>query len=452
MGITRKNSFFGILLFLIVFSFCLCVVAKTSVKDKKIIVISHGVIALKKRIELIESAKERIDLETFFIYPGRGTDLILDALAKKASQGIKVNILVDHFVMVANQNDHKLANFARRKNINLRFFNTNKLNRNRRDHRKILCIDEGKNGCLLGGRNISDEYWGMGNKFHHLDHEILIENSDVNKEIFKSFLSFWSYKYSENSSHFLRDDKRNFITSTNKDLEKLYSEVMNFDEKIISKEFQNIYADCQDVEFITDLPHMNTQTSPRLKEYISDVKQNLIIESPTFILRFTKQRVPIHDLLQKNIPVSALFLGEDADNLAIAIFNKDDAKSFARCGLKAYAKNKDFFSHEEYKFINKKYEKVPFLMHSKVYLRDDKDIWIGSYNLDPRSDNINAELGIICHDNPELAAELKYSMESWQKAAHLLDLYGNNYSKDGREKTVKKYLMKQSLRPFKRLL
>ena len=42
-------------------------------------------------------------------------------------------------------------------------------------------------------------------------------------------------------------------------------------------------------------------------------------------------------------------------------------------------------------------------VHAKRALFDDRTVVIGTYNIDPRSANLNSELIIICRDNPTLA-------------------------------------------------
>jgi putative cardiolipin synthase len=42
-------------------------------------------------------------------------------------------------------------------------------------------------------------------------------------------------------------------------------------------------------------------------------------------------------------------------------------------------------------------------LHTKAFVVDDTEVFIGSFNFDPRSANLNTELGVIIRD-PELAA------------------------------------------------
>ena len=44
-------------------------------------------------------------------------------------------------------------------------------------------------------------------------------------------------------------------------------------------------------------------------------------------------------------------------------------------------------------------------LHAKTFAVDDHNVFIGSYNVDPRSANINTEMGVLINDN-ELARQL----------------------------------------------
>ncbi len=49
-------------------------------------------------------------------------------------------------------------------------------------------------------------------------------------------------------------------------------------------------------------------------------------------------------------------------------------------------------------------------LHTKVFILDRKTIFIGSLNLDPRSIDINTEMGIVFH-SPEMAGEMARGLD-----------------------------------------
>ena len=66
---------------------------------------------------------------------------------------------------------------------------------------------------------------------------------------------------------------------------------------------------------------------------------------------------------------------------------------------------------------------------------DDRLVYIGTFNLDPRSANLNTEVGVLI-DSPKLAAQLTESIEldiapgnSWQTTPDFAPDYGVERSK-----------------------
>lgn len=51
-------------------------------------------------------------------------------------------------------------------------------------------------------------------------------------------------------------------------------------------------------------------------------------------------------------------------------------------------------------------------VHAKRAVVDRKHVVIGTYNVDPRSANLNSELMLICRNQPALAEEMLYDINS----------------------------------------
>ena len=64
-------------------------------------------------------------------------------------------------------------------------------------------------------------------------------------------------------------------------------------------------------------------------------------------------------------------------------------------------------------------------MHSKTFSFDRQTLYVGSYNLDPRSKSLNTEDGVLIY-NPELAAYLPETVDPLlDKVTYRLELDGN---------------------------
>jgi len=399
---------------------------------------------------MIDSAEKSIDLETFFIYQGHGTDLILNALANKVKQGIKVRILVDGYMMKKKNRDNRLKKLADELGFELRFFNESKLKPNRRDHRKILCIDKGQKGCLVGGRNIADEYWAMSNKFHHFDRDIYIEG-EINKYISLSFEQYWK---SCLTKEIKRRRNEKFLCNNNNEYFKSQRQLL---ENIVvnNEAYKSIEGNCQEISFVSDSPYKNEFVSKSIVNAINSAQSEIIIETPTWILQKTNTKLALEEaLLKRHIQVKAMFLGGQADNLVVSIFNEQDAKRFSGLGVKSYAHNYIYLEDQEYNFLDPAYSKTPFLFHSKMFLIDpnteQSTIAIGSFNVDPRSDKLNCELMIFCKPDRKTITQLANSSLFWMEKAHEIDCKGCGYNKGSQNNHIfRNYTLKVLLQPFK---
>ena len=72
-----------------------------------------------------------------------------------------------------------------------------------------------------------------------------------------------------------------------------------------------------------------------------------------------------------------------------------------------------------------------FSLHAKTLVIDGKSVYIGTFNFDPRSQNLNTEVGVIVHDEA-LARAVEASIEtdmapgnSWDAAKDDPDQHGS---------------------------
>ena len=58
-------------------------------------------------------------------------------------------------------------------------------------------------------------------------------------------------------------------------------------------------------------------------------------------------------------------------------------------------------------------------VHSKRAVIDRKTVLLGTYNIDPRSANLNSELMVVCKDQPDFAEQVLQSIEARLKQSTL---------------------------------
>jgi cardiolipin synthase A/B len=155
--------------------------------------ICNGEEFIKTNLELIQSAKQFIILQTYILELDDITTPLIEALINKAIEGVQVNILVDGY----GSRDFPLKQIEIFKNhgIHFDFFSpmfTKKMEHiGRRLHSKILMIDG--QSALVGGINLSQRFNAPPNARPWLDFSCVITGEEVYHLIQRNLNLYWKY-------------------------------------------------------------------------------------------------------------------------------------------------------------------------------------------------------------------------------------------------------------------
>ena len=135
--------------------------------------LEDGPESLALRIHLVRQARTGLDLQYYIWRDDAAGLFLLDELEAAAARGVRVRLLLDDFGTVGL--DGLLAALSRRSAIEVRLFNPHRPRRlrwlnwltefnrlNRRMHNKLFLADGA--AAILGGRNIGDEYFHPGHQ------------------------------------------------------------------------------------------------------------------------------------------------------------------------------------------------------------------------------------------------------------------------------------------------
>lgn len=403
----------------------------------------NGVNAFTARYMLAKAAEQTIDVQYYIWHNDTTGKLLLNSLLEAADRGVRIRLLLDDINMAGN--DNALLALHAHKNIQVRLFNpfpnrnfraidfiTDFSRVNRRMHNKSFTVDN--QASIVGGRNIGDEYFDANSTvdFHDFD---LLSIGPVVKHVSSQFDLYWNHKraypintleqnHDKNNTKSLRKKLNGFIISSKNTAYMKAIEKSDFLNKIKKKKIAFYWDDAQVLydepdKILNDHDAAKNNLLPKILPILKDTSKEVIIISPYFIpgdegvnriKELAKRGVSIkiltNSLASTDVPI--VYSGYAPYRVPL-LKNKVDLYEI-KSTYRAPHKKKSFGSSSRSS------------LHSKIYVFDRKKIFVGSYNLDPRSAKINTEMGILV-SNTELAAHIgEWWDETINKVAYKLDL------------------------------
>ncbi len=408
--------------------------------------LEEGDVSMIARAWLTESAEKTIDIQ-YFIFSADNIGLIAtDYLLRAADRGVQVRIIVDD-IMVEADADELLAIDAH-PNLSIKIYNptanigknlpeklytlsTNFRDFNQRMHNKTFIVD-GK-VVITGGRNIADEYFDYDHEYNFRDRDVLLMGK-ASQTIHDSFNQFWdnslsvpiadlvqvtkeelNLKVKYNWLHQYACNPLNFWPQVR---EKIKSVPVAFDQ--IQKSGKLVWTDS--VVFVSDSPGKNDGAhglggggvvTDSLISLIRNAKSSIYIQSPYLITTELSQQL-FKEVIDRGVEVRILTNSlSSTDNLEAFNGYQRERENLLRLGVKIHEFKPDAAIRYEIMTgaLQKEIDYVPvFGLHAKSMVVDKKIAVIGTFNLDPRSANLNTECITVISDN-KVANDLFHAME-----------------------------------------
>ena len=393
-----------------------------------------GANAFASRSILTSMATRNIDAQYYIWHDDQAGQLMLKDLWDAAERGVIVRLLLDDFNNSAKFDQH-LLRFSSHPNIAVRIINplmyrkfqtlnfvTGLPRINRRMHNKSMTFD--KQITIIGGRNIGDEYLSNDKNSQFADLDVLLIGKVV-ADIDNSFASYWSAPISfdiqtlatldkgettdflEGLDKLRADEKNNSKSSL--DVYKTAIEDSSIDSDLINKRVPFRWTDMQflsdDVGKLTKTVPADTNLVHQLRTLLGSPTKRLTIISSYFVP--TKDGVnTLVELAEAGIDIKILTNSFDAtDVTAVHSGYSQWRPSLLRAGVKIYELKSTASEEKRENKLWKARSQSSTSLHAKTFAVDDYQVFIGSYNVDPRSANINTEMGVIINDE-ELAKQL----------------------------------------------
>ncbi|SLJ84151.1 phospholipase D family protein [Psychrobacter sp. DAB_AL43B] len=393
-----------------------------------------GANAFASRSILTGMATRNIDAQYYIWHDDQAGQLMLKDLWDAAERGVIVRLLLDDFNNNAKFDQH-LLRFSSHPNIAVRIINplmyrkfqtlnylTGLPRINRRMHNKSMIFD--KQITIIGGRNIGDEYLSNDKNSQFADLDVLLIGKVV-ADIDNSFADYWSAPISFDIETLAKLDKGE-TTDFLEGLDKLRADEKNnnksslaiyktaiddssIDTDLINKRVPFRWTDMQflsdDVGKLTKTVPADTNLVHQLRTLLGSPSKKLTIISSYFVP--TKDGVnTLVELAESGIDIKILTNSFDAtDVTAVHSGYSQWRPSLLRAGVKIYELKATAGEEKRENKLWKARSQSSTSLHAKAFAVDDYQVFIGSYNVDPRSANINTEMGVIINDD-QLATQL----------------------------------------------
>ena len=388
--------------------------------------------AFASRSILTEMAQQTIDIQYYIWHNDAAGQLMLKDLYQAANRGVKIRLLLDDL----NTNpelDQQLLAFAAHANIQVRLINPKVVRSftpanfvvalpryQRRMHNKSMTFD--RQLSIIGGRNIGDEYLRKDSIAEFADLDVLLAGKVVN-QINESFEDYWDSPLSYDIERLVRPSKNPERNKTDEPFlgtltaiapvnsqshlhksSQLYR-VQNgaiVDKQLYNKKIQFRWQPMQfladDVKKLLNQDDKDSRLVSKLRARIGTPKQQLTIVSSYFVptdlgvLQLSK-------LMENGVKINIFTNSYESTDVPIVHSGYNVARvPMLKAGIGLY----ELKSSADADFRRKKRSlyrsKYSTSLHTKAFAVDDKYTFIGSYNVDPRSANINTELGVLIED------------------------------------------------------
>ncbi|WP_405270042.1 phospholipase D family protein [Cellulophaga sp. Ld12] len=408
----------------------------TSVKELMatktgVYVLEDGSGSMVARAWLSEYAEKTIDIQ-YFIFSTDNVGLIAcDYLIRAADRGVKVRIIVDDIMVDADIQD--ILTFASHKNIEVKIYNpgvnlgknlfkkiqkftTDFRTANQRMHNKTFIVD-GK-VVITGGRNIADEYFDYDHEYNFRDRDILLLGK-IAKTVNTSFDQFWNSPLTKEVSEVIEELPENITSEQRFDkLHEYACNPYNFWPQVrkriaaLPTTFQKMNASgdlvwLDDVQFISDNPGKNDGESglggggistSALINLVKNAKSSIDIQTPYLITTALAQNL-FKDAVDRGVKIRILTNSlASTDNVEAFSSYQTDRKKLLQTGVRIFEFRPDAVERKKIMTgeLQEKLDYTPiFGLHAKSMVVDHKTTVIGTFNLDPRSANLNTECVVI---------------------------------------------------------
>jgi cardiolipin synthase C len=372
-------------------------------------------LALDARLALTDEAQATLDIQYFIWQDDASGHLLASRLLDAANRGVKVRLLLDDFGVASSR--ASIVKLDAHPLIEVRIFNpwAARMSRfgtaleflarakqlNRRMHNKTYIADG--RFAIVGGRNVGDRYFGIYEPFVQNDLDVLVAGR-VLEEIAASFDLFWNSAESFPIDLFRVPGGMPDISVTEARLTESVTangavlasfaprgtDWRAFFEGLVGNAAAGRAELYYDSDEILNPEAFRLYTS--FKELVASAQREVLLSSPYFIPD-PEFRALLRSLVARGVRVAVVTNSLATNNHVVAHTGyKYWRRDVLSSGVELYELRADAAALEYY--VTPPATSDALGLHTKAVVVDGRRAFVGSPNVDPRSMNLNTEIGI----------------------------------------------------------
>ena len=396
-----------------------------------VFLLRHGRDAFAARALLARISEKSLDIQYYMYHQDTVGGLLTYEVLNAADRGVRVRMLIDD--MYGNQDEDTWVALDAHEQIEVRMWNPWRRGGSRliqsvvragkidyRMHAKSFTADN--QATILGGRNIGDEYFDADPDVAFTDIDVLSIGPPV-REVSGEFDAYWNAEHAYPVNILVRQ-------GTDQDVADLRSKKNTFFEKQSTSDYVKALTDSElarglkdgslafgwsEARVIHDSPQkMDLKKAgtdelliSQLAPYITGAKKTVDIVSPYFVPG-DRATQALCKLSQDGVEVRILTNSLASNDVsAVHAGYSKYRRTLLRCGVRLFELDESLKDRQ-----GKMFTWLPGLakssLHAKTMAFDGEIMFVGSFNFDERSLNINNEIGLVFRDPAVAGAAAKH--------------------------------------------
>lgn len=384
--------------------------------------------AFAARILLAGAAEKSIDAQYFLWHGDQVGNLLFEALWRAAGRGVRVRLLIDDINTAGL--DPTLAALDAHPGIEVHLYNpfvqrsARGLNflgdftrLNHRMHNKSFTVDN--QVSIVGGRNISNEYFGAGSGLGFADLDVIAVGPAVH-DVSSAFDLYWNSASAYPAAGFVGTPgpeaaaalEARFAATHADPVAVAYSDAVRAAPLVQQLLDRQLALEWTRAQLVYDDPAKTLDTTrrtdlllfPALVRKIGQPEQNLDLVSPYFVPG-TEGAAALAKVARSGVKVRLLTNSLAAtDESAVHAGYAKHRLALLQAGVRIYelmpTAMKNTLEHTGRFGVSSS-----SALHAKTFALDQSRIFVGSFNFDLRSARLNTEMGLVI-DSAALSQQL----------------------------------------------